>query len=84
MIKSVFTLLLFSSLTFAQNNYRTIRGKVYDQKTKEPVPYAHVGILDKGIGTTTSDNGIFVLKVPETSAAKQFGLEASSWMKSLS
>ena len=60
----LFTFLLFTSLTFAQN-YRTIRGKVYDSQTKQPVPYAHVGILDKGIGTTTSDNGIFVLKVPE-------------------
>lgn len=60
----LFTLLLFSTLSFAQN-YRTIRGKVYDKQTKQPVAYAHVGILEKGIGTTTSDNGIFVFKIPE-------------------
>ena len=38
---------------------------MYDKATNQPVPYAHVGILEKGIGTTTSDNGIFVFKVPE-------------------
>ncbi len=59
-----FALQFFSIFTFGQE-YRTIRGKVYDKQTNEPVPYAHVGILEKGIGTTTSDNGIFVLKVPE-------------------
>ncbi len=60
----LFILVLFSTLSIAQE-YRTIRGKVYDKKTNQPVPYAHVGILEKGIGTTTSDNGIFVFKVPE-------------------
>lgn len=60
----LFTLLIFSSLSTAQE-YRTIRGKVYDKNTNQPVAYAHVGIPEKGIGTTTSDNGIFVLKVPE-------------------
>ncbi len=60
----LFSFLLFSTLSIAQQ-YRTIRGKVYDKKTNQPVAYAHVGILEKGIGTTTSDNGIFVFKVPE-------------------
>jgi len=60
----LFTFLIFSSFSIAQE-YRTIRGKVYDKHTKKPVPFAHVGILEKGIGTTTSDNGIFVFKVPE-------------------
>ena len=67
MKKNLFTLFAFLfcySFLFAQN-YRTIRGKVYDQQTNKPVPHAHVGILEKGIGTTTSDNGIFVFKVPE-------------------
>lgn len=60
----LFAFLLLSTLSTAQE-YRTIRGKIYDKQTNQPVAYAHVGILEKGIGTTTSDNGIFVFKVPE-------------------
>ena len=46
-------------------NYFTLTGKVLDQKSKQAVAYAHVGIPEKGIGTTTGHDGSFEFKVPD-------------------
>ncbi len=43
----------------------TLTGKVLDKTTKKPVPYAHIGIPDKGIGTTTGFDGAFQFKLPK-------------------
>ncbi len=42
----------------------TIRGKVADQKTREPLSYASIGIQRKARGTITNNDGDFVLKLP--------------------
>ena len=42
-----------------------ITGKIIDKTTKKPVAYAHVGIPEKGIGTTSGHNGGFQFKVPQ-------------------
>jgi hypothetical protein len=42
----------------------TITGKVTDSNSGKPVAYAHVGIPEKGIGTTTGNNGAFTFKIP--------------------
>ena len=44
--------------------YVLIKGKVLDEKSRTPLPYAHVGIPEQGIGTTTGSNGTFSLKIP--------------------
>lgn len=55
--------LLYISLLSAQD-YLVVTGKVVDAKTGKPLPYAHVGIPEKGIGTATSLDGDFTLKIP--------------------
>lgn len=60
----IFTLLFITSISHAQTDKITLRGKVIDQATKEPLAFAHLGIPTIGTGTTTSEKGEFEFKVP--------------------
>jgi hypothetical protein len=40
-----------------------ITGTIYDLKTSEPIPFATVKVLDKNVGTTSDENGYYILKV---------------------
>lgn len=51
-------LLLFSLFLHAQKEYE---GKVIDASTGEPIPYVNIGIVEKGIGTITDEQGLFYL-----------------------
>ncbi|MFN8240427.1 MAG: carboxypeptidase-like regulatory domain-containing protein [Bacteroidales bacterium] len=42
---------------------RTITGTITDNETNEPLPFATIGIVSKGRGTVTNNNGIFDLKI---------------------
>ncbi len=58
--------LIFIAGSFAQG--ATLKGFVYDQKTKEPLPYADVKVLGTSPlkAFTTSDEGYFVIEdIPE-------------------
>ncbi len=61
----IFCFLFLANLTHSQSDKITLRGKVIDSSTKEPLAYAHIGIPKIGIGTTTSEKGIFEFKVPQ-------------------
>ncbi|HFA47948.1 MAG TPA: hypothetical protein ENJ95_02895 [Bacteroidetes bacterium] len=66
-MKSFCALLPFIFLfghTGTAQDYFTLTGKVLDKKNNKPVAYAHVGIPEKGIGTTTGHDGGFEFKVP--------------------
>ena len=60
----LFLLLCCSSTIFAQN-YILIKGKIIDAKTHKAIAYAHIGIPERGIGTTSAGNGSFLLKLPK-------------------
>jgi hypothetical protein len=62
-------LLLFLLLTtnsFAQEAFISISGKLIDNTSKEPIPYASIYIKGKSSGTTTNDEGRFLFHVPST------------------
>ncbi len=42
---------------------RYITGIIIDEETSEPLPFATVGLRNKGIGTVTNNNGQFGLKI---------------------
>ncbi len=65
MKKTVLFILLvgFFFTTYAQT---TMRGKVVDKNTKEPLPGAAISVVGTTIGTSTDLNGEFVLNIPET------------------
>ncbi|MFC5412430.1 carboxypeptidase-like regulatory domain-containing protein [Larkinella bovis] len=61
---------LFTSFaigTSAQSTgYLTLSGKVINRETGEPVPFASISVVGRGIGTVSNVVGTFVLKVPAT------------------
>lgn len=59
-------LILFTSLTTQAQTNKTkiIEGFVVNAKTKEPIPYANIGILDTEIGTLSNRDGSFSIKMP--------------------
>ncbi|MCE7862703.1 MAG: carboxypeptidase-like regulatory domain-containing protein [Bacteroidetes bacterium CHB5] len=64
-MRNVFTWLLVIALapaTLAQKI--TLSGKVIDKETKEPLPFATLGIKDKSIGTITNLQGEFDFHIP--------------------
>ena len=52
-------LLLLPLLGLAQQN--RITGRVVDAKTKEPIPFASIGLLKAGTGVLTNEKGYFQL-----------------------
>lgn len=57
------TIFCFVSGLSAQNTVM-LNGQIIDKTTKEPIAYAHIGIPEKGIGTTSGHDGRFQFKVP--------------------
>jgi hypothetical protein len=53
-------LLLFSNLLYSQGNTGTIKGRVLNSKTNEPVPFAAVVIWGTNIGAMTDFEGNFL------------------------
>ena len=51
--------ILFSNILSAQLDYK---GKIVDGKSGQPIPYVNIGIVEKGIGTVSDEEGIFHLK----------------------
>ncbi len=43
----------------------SIKGKVVDQYTKQPIAYANIGIVKTSFGTISNEDGSFSLKVPD-------------------
>ncbi len=50
---------------------RTIKGKVVNESTNEPLAYTNVGIEDTFYGTASDENGNFELKIPEEMISRQ-------------
>ena len=56
---ALFLLLLAPALGWAQEN--RITGRVVDAKTKDPVPFASIGLREEGTGALTNEYGYFQL-----------------------
>jgi hypothetical protein len=52
-------LLLLPALSWAQEN--RITGRIIDGKTKDPVPFASIGLREEGTGALTNEYGFFQL-----------------------
>lgn len=46
--------------------YFTIEGALVDQYSKEPIPFATIGVPSDAIGTITNQNGEFRLRLPDS------------------
>lgn len=63
-------LLLLATLTAAAQN-TVLRGRVLDAETHQPIPNAQVGVADNRLGTSTNDDGRFVLSIPPAYAGQR-------------
>ena len=54
--------MLICMVSYSQT--KVIKGTVYYQETKEPVPFAYVKLKDVAYGTVTEYDGTFSLKIP--------------------
>ena len=65
MHRIILAILLFSlsfNLTFGQ---KTIVGKILSKTTKEPIPYANIGIVNSNVGTISNFDGTFSIFIPQ-------------------
>lgn len=63
--KNTLNALAFHHSNLNDSTFRfTIKGKVIDQISEEPLAYANISILGKSIGTVTNNDGEFVFKIP--------------------
>ena len=45
-------------------NYFTIRGQILDQQNSTPLAFAHLSLSNGRIGTTSNEDGFFILRLP--------------------
>lgn len=49
---------------------RTVTGSLKDVQTKQAVEFANIGIVGKGVGTVTDENGAYTLVIPDSVAGE--------------
>jgi DNA-directed RNA polymerase subunit H (RpoH/RPB5) len=59
---AIFLFLLIFQTSFSQT---VIEGQLLNEESKEPIPYANIGILDSYVGTITNNDGTFEISIPE-------------------
>ncbi|MDO6471923.1 carboxypeptidase-like regulatory domain-containing protein [Maribacter sp. 1_MG-2023] len=57
-----FIFLLIISSVLGQDTYK---GLVVDKTTKQPLPFVNIGVVGKGMGTVSDENGLFYLYLDE-------------------
>jgi Ca-activated chloride channel family protein len=68
----MYLMMLFMSLTGFSSNERTIRGTVYGNDDKLPLPGVSVSIEGTNVRSSTDKHGKYVIKVPEGNHALLF------------
>ncbi|MBN1638523.1 MAG: carboxypeptidase-like regulatory domain-containing protein, partial [Ignavibacteriales bacterium] len=53
--------LFFVTITILFSQEKIIKGKIVDSSNNEPLQYANIVIVEKQIGTSTNENGEFVI-----------------------
>lgn len=77
-----YTILLVAFLSFTVSAQqlgvvvKTVKGKVINARTNEPISYTNIGIEGTFHGTASNENGNFELKIPKEMAAKNIFFSA--------
>ena len=75
MLRILIILTLVASNTHAQGLLSTVKGKIIDSKTKEPLPGVNIQIMGTYLGGSADVNGEFVLrKIPLKSCSLKFSM----------
>ncbi len=71
-IKNLFLVCLLSFGFFTSVfGQLTIKGKVLEQESNTPIPYANIGIINTNNGTISNSDGSFSLKISELNSTKE-------------
>ncbi len=54
------------ALTYAASAQQNIKAVLIDSLSKQAVEFANIGILNKGVGTVSNEQGEFVLSIPDS------------------
>jgi hypothetical protein len=65
MYKTPLTLLIIIFSTFLTFGQKTIVGKILSQTTKEPIPFANIGVINSNVGTLSNLDGTFSIIIPQ-------------------
>jgi hypothetical protein len=64
MKRLIFTIAIIVS-TISTIGAQNFNGQIFDNKTKAPIPFVNIGIINKGVGTISDENGVFSLKLED-------------------
>lgn len=64
----LFTVLCFSLIFSSSFSQKICKGVLLDSLTNQPIEFANIGIVGKGFGTVTNENGEFNFEVPDSVA----------------
>ncbi len=68
-MKNIFLVLVLISQSLYSQNI-TINGKIVDEITQQPIPFATIGVSHFGIGTISNEDGYFRLVVPQNATKR--------------
>jgi hypothetical protein len=71
--------LSFFLVSYSQDTYHTISGRLKDARTGEKISYATVTVPNTGIGTVSNSDGEFILKVDKALQASYFEISHLSY-----
>ena len=63
--KLIFTILILVGQYVSAQNLQVLKGRIYDNSTDEPMPYATISIPSTGTGVISNEFGEFVYHIPE-------------------
>ncbi len=67
MNKFVFSLYILFEITCTKGAAQVIRGKVIETESNTAIPYVNIGIIHRGLGTVSNQNGEFDLDISNVS-----------------
>lgn len=70
-----FIVLMMHCFVFGQKDYK---GVVVNARTNEPIPFVNIGIVGKGVGTVSDEDGLFHLYIDENKIASTENIQFSS------
>jgi len=65
MRRFLLTSLLFILSTVFAFGQKTIKGKILNEATKDPIPYANIGVINSNVGTISNFDGSFSIIIPQ-------------------
>lgn len=74
-LKKIIWVIIFVTLRTISNG-QVVEGIIFDEKTKEPVPFVNVALIDKNIGTVSNERGEFIIPISSSNYSDIIGFSS--------